>query len=172
MKLVIASLLISGTAVAAGGDGPGSLVPAATNVTILACVLIYFLRLPAKQFFSSKSSTVSEMLERATSKAKEAEMMMDVQKKKILGAEDEINKIKADADKTIVNFGETYKAEVAERIVKMKEDAAQKIEAEKKELVDELNSKLLDLVIEKAKTQMKTDKALADNATKNIIQGL
>ncbi len=173
MKIIVTLIAIAFSGVAfAAGDGPSSLIPAAVNVCLLLCALIYFLRTPAKEFFNSKSSSISEMLERASSKAKEAEMMMEVQRKKSQGAEEEIQKLEAEQVQLMKSFEQTYIADVEERITKMKEDASQKIEAEKKELMNELNSNLLDIVIGKAKTQIKGNKSLADNATKNIVEGL
>ncbi|MFT6633055.1 MAG: F-type H+-transporting ATPase subunit b [Bacteriovoracaceae bacterium] len=174
MKTIVTLIAIafSGVAFAAGGTGPSSLLAPAVNVTILICALVYFLRTPAKNFFNSKSSDISEMLQRASSKAKEAELMMEVQKKKNLGAEKEIQTLESEQENLIKSFEKNYISEVKERVSKMKEDAGQKIEAEKKELINELNSNLLDLVIQKAKGQIKTDKSLAQNATKNIVEGL
>jgi F-type H+-transporting ATPase subunit b len=177
MKVVVALLavLVSGAAFAAGdghAPGPGSLIAPAINVAILLGGLIYLLRTPARDFFASKSTTVAEMLERASSKAKEAEMMMEVQRKKASGVEAEVNALTTENAKVIKNYETEYALEVESRIEKLKEDAAQKIEAEKKELLGDLNSKLLDLVIAKAKTQIKSDAKLANNSTNNIIKGL
>lgn len=169
--LLLVLILFSGVAFA-GGTGPGSLVAPAVNVTILVCALIYFLKTPAKAFFSNKSSSVSEMLERASSKAKEAEMMMEVQRKKAESSEQEIKKLEAEHADMINSFDKNYQKEVEERIVKMKEDANQKIESERKELVEELNANLLDLVVAKAKNQIKNNPTMAETATKNIIEGL
>lgn len=173
MKFLISFILFSLSLNSfAAGDGPTSLIPAAVNVTILVFALIFMLRKPAQEMFSSKSSSVSEMLERASSKAKEAEMMMLAQKKKTEGAEAEVSKLEEESASLVKSFEKSYSDEVATRIIKLKEDAGQKIEAEKKEMLGELNSNLLNLVVEKAKTQIKSDKSLADNATKNIVEGL
>lgn len=174
MKFLVTLIAIafSGVAFAAGGTGPASLIPAAVNVTLLICVLVYFLKTPAKNFFSTKSTDVAEMLDRASAKAKEAEMMMETQRKKNEGSEKEIQTLEAEQAQLMKSFEQGYIADVQDRVSKMKEDAGQKIEAEKTELINELNSNLLDLVIEKAKGQIKTDKSLANNATKNIVEGL
>ncbi len=174
MKSLVSLILVisSDIALAAGGTGPSSLIPAAVNVTILIVALVFLLRKPASEFFNNKSATVSEMLERASAKAKEAEMMMQAQKKKAEGMEAEIKKLESEAEDLISGFEKQYTAEVQERISKMKEDASVKIEAEKKELMNELNSNLLDLVISKTKTTIKSDKSIAANATKNIVEGL
>ncbi len=174
MRLLLVALItvaISGAAFAAG-TGPGSLIAPATNVLLLLGALIYFLRKPAKEFFASKSSSIHEMLERASSKAKEAEAMMEIQRKKTSGADEEIKNLEMESQAVIKTFEAKYKTGIEQRIVLMKEDAGMKIEAEKKELLDELNSNLLDLVISKVKIQIKADAKLTSGATKNIIEGL
>jgi F0F1-type ATP synthase membrane subunit b/b' len=174
MKTIVTLIAIafSGVAFAAGGTGPSSLLPAAVNVTLLICALVYFLRKPAKDLFNKKSTDISEMLMRASSKAKEAEMMMEIQRKKNEGSEKEVETLESEQVSLVKSFEQSYISEVKDRVTQMKEDAGQKIEAEKKELINELNSNLLDLVIEKAKGQIKNNKSLADNATKNIVEGL
>lgn len=173
MKVLIL-LVMSGSAYAAG-DGHGSpwdLIPAAVNVSILFGFLIYKLKTPAREFFNNKSTSVSEMIERASVKAKEAQMMMEMQNKKIQGADEEISKLEKEAEEQIAIYKSTYETEVQDRIKNMKEDAGVKIEAEKKELLDELNSNLLAEVIAKTKNTLKTNNALAESATKNIIEGI
>lgn len=173
MKFLVL-LAMSGSAYAAG-DGHGSpmdLIAPAVNLSILLGFLAYKLKGPVREMFVSKSASVSEMIERASVKAKEAEMMMKVQTDKMKGAEQEVAKLNEETAEELKSFEASYKEEVQSRVKAMREDAGQKIEAEKKELLDDLNSNLLSLVIEKTKTTLKTDKALADNAAKSIIEGL
>jgi F0F1-type ATP synthase membrane subunit b/b' len=173
MKILIL-LAMSGSAFAAG-DGHGSpwdLLPAAVNVSILFGFLIYKLKTPASEFFKAKSSSVSEMIERAAVKAKEAQMMMEMQNKKMQGAQDEVSKLEADAKEQITKFKSAYEIEVQDRIKSMKEDAGTKIEAEKKELLDELHSNLLNEVIAKTKSTLKSNSSLTESATNKIIEGM
>ncbi len=176
MKLMLIALItvvISGVAFAAGdGHGATTLIAPATNVFILLVALVFVLKKPAREFFASKSSTVSEMIERASSKAKEAEAMMEIQKKKTSNVDEEIKTLKQESEKLLKEFETAYTADVQERIKNMKVDADNKIESEKKELVEELNANLLDLVVAKAKTQIKADASLGTSATEKIIKGL
>ena len=168
-------LMLNSEIVLAAGSGHGSpmdLLPSAVNVLILASLIIFGLRGKLSAFFTAKSTSITEMLESASAKAKEAEMMMEMNKKKMDGAAAEIAQKKSDATETIASFEKEYKAEVELRVSKMKEDAGQKIEAEKIEMLSELNATLLDEVIAKAKSQIKSDSKLSDNAAKNLIQGL
>jgi F0F1-type ATP synthase membrane subunit b/b' len=169
--LVLLSVIISSTAFA-GDSGAGSLISSFVNVGILAGGLIYLLKGKASTFFSSKSSEITEMINRAASKAKEADEMMKIQKEKVSGLEGEIQALKTDQEKFISDFESGYMTEIQERISHLDEDAGNKIEAEKTEMLEELNANLLDLVIANAKTQIKADPTLTTNAAKNMIKGL
>ena len=175
MKYFIYLLLSSEFVFAAGSAGHGSpsdLIAPAVNVLILISLITFGLRDKLSSFFSDKSKSVSEMLESASAKAKEAEMMMEMNKKKMAGAKEEVAKKEQEAKDLIASFDKEYKADVETRINKMKEDAGQKIAAEKTEMINALNSTLLDEVIVKAKNKIKTDNGLSENAAKNLIEGL
>ncbi len=176
MKIILFSLLVSPTiAMASGSAGHGSpsdLIAPAVNILILVSFLVWKLKTPFSNHFVNKANSVSEIMERASVKAKEAEMMMAMQKKKIDGSDAEVNKIASDVDSNVAEFKSAYEKEIAERIAKLKLDAASKVEAEKKSLTNDLNSVLLDKVISDAKKMIKNNKNLNDEATAKIIAGL
>ena len=58
-------------------------------------------------------------------------MVCKMQNKKMAGSDAEVAKLESDADELISKFEVDYKAEVENRINKMKEEAGAKIEAEK-----------------------------------------
>lgn len=172
MKLAILLTLLCSEVFAAGGSGHGSpsdLIPSVVNIAILLSGLVFLLKGKLSSFFTDKSVVIAEMMERAEIKAKEAQMMMDMQKKKIEGAQAEIAELKKDTEKQIAAFESEYKKEVDERIQNMKEDAGSKIEAEKTNLLNELNSNLLDQVIVKAKQKIKSEQSLKSKATESLI---
>lgn len=172
-NLILAlSLLISFSVFAGGGKGPESTISSWVNFIVLVVGLVLVTKNKAAAFFTTKSDSVVEMMDRAASKAKEAQYMMEVQQKKVSGVDEEIKAMKADQDKYLQDFETKYKAEVEERIAKLKEDAAQKIEAEKAELLNELNANLLDLVVANTKAKIKADPALAEVASSKIVKGL
>ncbi|MBG60133.1 MAG: hypothetical protein CME67_07150 [Halobacteriovoraceae bacterium] len=176
MKLfLLTGLLMANNMVFAAGKGTGSpadLIPAFINLFILLSFLIWILKKPAQNYYREKSDGVKNLLERASVKAKESQMMMDAQKKKIDNVAEEIDTIFLDADKSITKFETDYKNEVSERIEKMKQDAAAKIEAEKKQAFNKLNNNFLDEVIGKAKTYIKGNPELASKATDSALEGL
>lgn len=171
---VLVLLTLSGTAFAAGsGQGsPTDLIPSFFNVIVLGALLIWKLKGVFKKHFTTKSESISEIMERASVKAKEAEVMMEMQKKKIDGMNEEISKINSDVAVDVEKFKNDYSSDVQERIRKLKNDAALKIDAEKQELANELNEKLIDSVIAKTKNILKNDKGLNDQATSKVLEGL
>lgn len=171
LKIVIA-LLISSSVYAGGDTGPGDLAYPAINLIILFSLLIYKIKTPISNMFKDKSESIKGMIDSAAVKAKEAEMMMEMQSKKMAGSDEEIAKLESEANEIVSKFESEYKADVDTRISKMKEEAGNKIEAEKKELLDQLNASLLDQVLNKAKDKLKTDKGLSDSATAKILEGV
>jgi F-type H+-transporting ATPase subunit b len=171
MKLIIlTSLIITNYAMAAGG-GPADLLPAFLNFGLLFLFLGWKLKKPLTGYFSTKSDEIKTILDRANVKAKEAEMMMQMQKKKIDGMSDEITRIKSDVELQASEFKTNYSKEIDERIEKLKEDANLKVEAERKQQLNSLNESILNNVIAKAKTILRNDSSLADSATKNVLEG-
>lgn len=175
MKItILVSLIISSSAFASGGEQGhvSDLFAPFINVIILMSLLIWKLKGPITSFFDNKSNQVSEVLERASVKAKEAEMMMQMQQQKAQGLEAELNKINTEATTSIEKFRHDYALEIEDRVKKIKEDAVQKIEAEKKQMFDQVNSLLLDEVISKSKQLIKSDENTGNKVTENILQGL
>jgi F0F1-type ATP synthase membrane subunit b/b' len=171
---VVILFLLTGAAYASGDGhaGPSTLIPAAVNLLILFGAITYFTKDIIIGFFNDKSVSIQNMIQSASVKAKEAKLMMEVQQKKINGADAEIETLGKDVEDMLSSFDSDYSKEVTERIQNLKEDAGQKIEAEKNELLDELNSKLLDEVISKTKVMLKNDSGLSSEATKRIIEGV
>lgn len=171
MKYLLLLLLCSDV-FAAGSGGPSDLIAPFTNVIILVGLIVFLTRNAVRSLFVNKSKSIKEMMERAAVKAKEAEVMLQAQEKKIKALDTEIAKLNKEADEELVEFEKNYKQDVETRIQKLKEDAGQKINSEKVELLNQLNSKLIEEVIEKTRNKLKEDKSLSENATKNLIEGL
>lgn len=178
-NLIVFSFIISINSYAGGGSNPQtweeffvSLGWPFFNVALLASLLFWKLKTPVKDFFKNKSESIAEIMERANVKAKEAEMMMQMQRKKIDGMHSEIQRIHSDAQVEIETYQKFYVKDIDQRIEKLKTDAALKIEAEKKQLTDQLNNLLLDEVLKKTKETIKNNKELGEKATSNALEGL
>lgn len=176
-SFILLLIILTCTNAMAAGDGHSAghvsdLIAPFVNIFILVALLVWKLKDPVRGYFVQKSNQVSEVLERASVKAKEAEMMMKMQEEKAKGLEKELDKINKDAESNIIKFKTDYALEVEERIKKLKEDAVQKIETEKKQMIDQVNGILLDEVINKSKTLIKNDSQVNSKITNNILQDL
>lgn len=177
MKKILALSILanSGLVLAAGGEGHGSpvdLISSFVNLGILLGFLGWKLKGPANQHFSKKATDISDMVERANVKAKEAEMMMAEQQKKMANVDSEIATIQNSTKSEIERFEKNYSRETTEKIDKLKVEAVNKIEAEKRLLISELNSEFLDQVISTTKTTVKSDKSLNSQVTDALIKEL
>ena len=170
-------ILLSGASYASHSEGahhtsPMDLIPAFFNIFLLGGFLVWKLKGGAKKYFEDKATSISGILDRANVKAKEAQMMMEMQQKKIDNLEGEITKINSDIESQISSFKTNYNSDVQNRIEKLKVDASMKIESEKNELTNELNKTLIDSVISKTKEKLKNNKELNNQATAKILEGL
>ena len=177
MKRIFAlSILASSSLVlASGGEGHGSpadLISSFVNLGLLLAFLIWKLKGPASLHFSKKATDISDMVESANVKAKEAEMLMAEQQKKMANVDNEILAIQNSTKSELEKFEKNYARETAERIDKLKVEAVNKIEAEKKLFISELNTEFLDQVISQTKMTVKSDKSLNTKVTDALIKEL
>ena len=171
--IVLAAFTIT-PVLAAGGHGGGhatELIAPFVNVLILASFLIWKLKTPMSNYFKQKSADVSEVMERASVKAREAEMMLQMQKTKLDKLDEEVSQIGSETKKLISEFEKEYEKNIEDRIQKLKADASQKIDSEKKEMMEKVSARVLDEVIARAKAGVKGNEALSKNITENLIQG-
>jgi F0F1-type ATP synthase membrane subunit b/b' len=163
------------TPVFAAGGGHGSvsdLIAPTVNVGILFLVLILATKNKIKEFFLNKSKNIADTIERADIKSKEANIMLETQKRKMANLESEIKNIHGQAESEVINFEKNISVETQSKISKLKSDAEMKIQAERKFLVDELNAQLIEQVIAKTKTTIKSNKDYQAKVSNKMLQGL
>ena len=171
----IALGIVSKAYSAAGGEHHGSLtdlIAPAINVGLLLGVLVWKLKKPLNDAFTKKSEDVSNTLERANLKSKEAQMMLENEERKRTNLQAELKKISQQAETDVQNFEKKFSREVEEKTHKLKTDANAKINADKKAILDQLNAELLDQVIKQTKSTIKTNKDMQKNASTKLLQGL
>ena len=159
----------------AHGGGHGSvtdLLAPAVNVGILLGVLVWKLKGPLKEHFVSKSTEIANTLERASLKSKEAQMMLEAEERKVANLPNEIKAINQQSETDVVVFEKNLSKETEDKTHKLKTDATMKIQADKKALMDELNAELLNQVIAKTKSTIKTNKDYQNQVSTKLLQGL
>jgi F0F1-type ATP synthase membrane subunit b/b' len=166
-------------AYAAGGGGGAEhhgsvfdLIAPAVNVGILLGVLVWKLKGPLKNYFVSKANDVSNTLERASLKSKEAQMMLEGETRKMTNLANEIKTIHQQSENEVLSFEKNLSKENQDKIQKLKSDSNLKIQADKKVIMDELNAELLGQVIKKTKTTIKTNKEYQNKVSSKLLQGL
>jgi F0F1-type ATP synthase membrane subunit b/b' len=159
----------------AGNGGHGSvadLVAPAFNVIVLAGFLVWKLKGPLKDHFNAKSEEVANTLERASLKSKEAQLMLENQQRKMANLENEVKAIHGQSETDVLLFEKNMSKELEDKSHKLKLDANNKIQADKKAMLDELNNQLLDEVITKTKSTIKTNKDYQSKVSTKLLQGL
>lgn len=168
-------LVLTTQVYASGSGGHGSvadLIAPLVNVLILVSALVWFLKEPLRKYFTQFSEDISHSLERANLKSKEAQVMLEVQKRKMDNLNSEVSDIKNKADQSISDFEKKYQKEVEDKVFKLKEDANLKIEAEKRNVVEELNNKILKEVIAKTKSTITQSNEYKNKANENMLSGI
>lgn len=169
------ALGIAAKAYGAGDGHHGSvsdLIAPAVNVSILAGFLIWKLKGPLKAYFDKMSVDISNTLERANLKSREAELMLQNEQNKATNLANEITKINQQTESDIVLFEKNLSKEIEEKSQKLKVDANSKVQADKKAALDELNAELLNQVILKTKSTIKTNKDYQTKVSSKLLQGL
>lgn len=162
-------------AYAAAGGGHGSitdLIAPAINVGILLGVLAWKLKGPLRNYFVGKSTEVANTLERANLKSKEAQIMLDSESRKLATLDNEIKSIHQQSENEVLVFEKNLSKETEDKTHKLKADANSKIQADKKAVMDSLNAELLNQVISKTKTTIKTNKDYQNKVSTKLLQGL
>jgi F0F1-type ATP synthase membrane subunit b/b' len=149
-----------------------SLIAPAINVAIFFGFLFWKLRAPLAEYFANQSKQVANTLERANLKSKEAQIMLEGEKRKLNNLPNEIKSIQQQSEADIVNFEKNLSKEVEDKTQKLKADANAKIQADKKALLDELNAELLNQVISKTKSTIKKNKDYQNKVSTKLLQGL
>jgi F0F1-type ATP synthase membrane subunit b/b' len=149
-----------------------SLIAPTFNVAVLFGVLIYVLKDKLKSYFVSHSENIANTLDRANIKAKEAKSMLENQQQKMASLEADIKNIHGESETDVVVFEKNLSKETEDKIAKLKIDANSKVEADKKQMINALNTELLEQVIKKTKSTIKENKENQSKVTAKMLQGL
>ncbi len=170
------AFLVSSAALASGnGAHHGSasdLIAPAVNVAILVGFLVWKLKKPLNDSFTKKAEEITNTIERASLKSKEAQMMLENEQRKITNLSTEMKNLADQSESDVKIFEKNLAKETEDKIQKLKTDASSKIAADKKSIMDELNADLLNQVIAKTKTTIKTNKDYQSKASNKLLQGL
>ncbi len=144
----------------------------ALNFVVLFGFLIWKLKKPLSDMFDKKSEDIKTLMNSAEKQSKDAQERLMQFSTKIKNLDSEIVQINADYESDAINFSKLHKEETETTIARMKRDLLNKLEGEKKELLDELNHEVVSKVVLKAKSDIEKNNELRKNATQKIITEL
>jgi F0F1-type ATP synthase membrane subunit b/b' len=170
--IVISSIFTTQAWAAAGAGQLSDLIAPSVNVFILFAVLIYATKNKLKNYFDKKSDDIANTVERANIKSKEAQMLLENQQRKMANLASEIKNIHGQSETDIMMYEKNLARETEEKIGKLKLDANSKVNADKRQLMDELNNELLEQVIAKTKNTIKNNKDYQSKVSTKMLQGL
>ena len=163
-------------AFAAGNSGHGAhlsdLTFPAINALAFVALIVWKVKGVLKESFIAKAKSITETLERASSKAKEAQAKYAHQMKKNEQLDNEMSKIKDEAGKEVESFKALYADETKAKITKLGSDTQERIQAEKDAGMNKLSDQLVLEIIEATKIKVKSDTGLQSKVTASIVKGI
>lgn len=138
------------------------------NFIILLMILSKVIK-PLREKFKKENGEVKSLMESADKNHKDAEARLTLFKNKFSELDSELIKITTDYDTDAAQFAKNQSNETQTIIARMKRDLENKLEGEKKELLDALEHDLLNEVIAKAQSAISSNKNLKAQATNKII---
>lgn len=149
-----------------------SLIFPYVNFIVLFGFIGIKLKNPLISFFNQKSKKISEILDRANVKSKEAQVLYDINNKKmseIIGETNQIVKVaEEDAKKIEIESEHSFK----EKQEKLRSEAMNRVEAERAGMISNLNKELINSVIGQTKQKIVNDKDLRTSLNNTMTGGL
>lgn len=141
------------------------------NFIILLALLSKVIK-PLREKFNKQAEEVKSLMDSAAKNNKDAEERLVQFQSKIKNLDSELVKITTDYESDAAQFAKNQSEETQTAIARMKRDLENKIEGEKKELIDELNHDLLNKVVASTQATIKNTKDFQVKATQKIVSEL
>ena len=142
------------------------------NFVVLVGFCVWKFRKPLSEMFDKKSAEVKSKMESADKQSKDANAKLAELESKLKNIDAETTKISNDYATDIASFSKNIATETETTMARMRRDVDNKLAGEKKELMDGLSHELLDLVVNKTQTTIKSNNDLKSKATNNIFAGI
>ncbi len=141
------------------------------NFIIMLAILSKVVK-PLREKFNKQADDVKSLMDSAAKNDKDAKDRLSNFQEKIKNLDSELIKITTDYDSEATQFAKNMSEETQTIITRMKRDFDNKLEGEKKELIDELNHDLLNKVVSSTGATIKGNKDLQTKATHKIVSEL
>lgn len=150
--------------------GPGSLIAPAFNFIVLFSFIIYKAKIPMKKSFEQKAKRISEILDRAGVKAKEAQVLLDISNKKLSDIDHETAAIMKNTEEDARKMAADSEKDIKEKTEKLKAEAIIRVETEKKNMISDLNKELINDVMKKTKGLITSNSAVQKSLNQKMAQ--
>jgi F-type H+-transporting ATPase subunit b len=142
------------------------------NFVLLFGFIIWKGKAPLSAMFDKNSDSVKSQMDSAEKQSKDANEKLNSLENKMKNIDTELVKITGDYNEDVAVFTKTTGEETNTTLARMKRDVENKIDGEKKELADQLNHDLLNLVVGKAQGKIGANRDLKTQATSKIVAGM
>jgi len=149
LRLQALLLLFASPALAAGGEGPGIVLPA-LNLLLLLGVLFYFARKPILEFFAGRRKQIRKELEDAEALRREAEQRYTTWQRKIAELDAEHQTIREQSRSRAESEHAQIIADARATAARIRQDATAAIEQELRRSRAILHEEAADLAVELA----------------------
>lgn len=174
LGLIIIGITFVNVAFAAAGGGYGEIhwtdiIHPWINFAIIFGFIGWKIKGMISDAFTKNAEEVESLYIVAEEKDKEAQIKLDALRKKFDQVESAKEKIIQNAMTDAEKFEAKYREEIESNIERLKREAANKVESEKNEMMRELNASLLEQVISKTKTSVKSNDEYRKKAAEKLL---
>lgn len=162
-------LFIPFTQASAGAGTIMDIMYPSINFLLFFGFLVFKLKKSISESFDTKADEVKEQYEFADVKNKESDIKLKMYEDKLNNLNTEETKIRENAQEDAERFLEENTEEKNKNVERVKKDSINTLESEKNQMVKEINSELLDLILSKTKKQIGSDNDLRSKVTTKLL---
>jgi F0F1-type ATP synthase membrane subunit b/b' len=141
------------------------------NFIIFLAILSKVIK-PLREKFNKEAMDIKSLMDSASRNSQDAQEKLISFQSKIKSLDSELIKITTDYESDAVQFAKAQSEETQTVIVRMKRDLENKLDGERKELIDLLNHDVVNIVVTKTQTTIKSNSDLKVKATQKIVSEL
>lgn len=142
------------------------------NSIVLFGFLAWKLKAPVKKYFDENAVKVKKLYDLAEEKDKEAQIKLGMYEEKLNNIRTTIHTIEQNAIRDAELFAEDQRNETREKVARLQVDIQNKLEYKRATLIQELQTDLVDAVIQKTKNSIGADSVSKENAATKLLSKL
>lgn len=141
------------------------------NFIILLAILSKVIK-PLREKFNKSADDIKSLMDSASRNNQDAQERLNNFQAKIKNLDSELVKISTDYESDAAQFAKNQSEETQTTIARMARDLENKLDGERKEMIDELNHDLVNKVVSSTQATIKNNKDFQAKATQKIISEL